>query len=113
MRSKPEPLPRPHRDPELESAERVSSPAQREAPSGTRDARALGPVELPAAWLERLLGLASSLPMSEGEPAVARAVVDALHALLPSHAFGVCLVSSSIESPLEGARGGRLAAGRG
>jgi two-component system NtrC family sensor kinase len=94
MRNKREPLPSPPRDPELDSTERVSS-AHREAPSGTRDARALGSIDLPVAWLERLLGLASSLPMAEGEAAVARAVVDALHALLPSHAFGVCLVSAS------------------
>jgi signal transduction histidine kinase len=47
--------------------------------------------EIPAAWLARLLALSSELPIEEGPEPVTHALVEAVAAMLPSHAFGVSL----------------------
>ena len=99
------PLPRPGSVDELDADQRVTissaphglhhdpageAPMSGEARTGSRATHPL--TELPAYWLDRLLALATDLPIEEGEGAVARAVVAALASLLPRHAVGACFV---------------------
>jgi signal transduction histidine kinase len=51
--------------------------------------------DVPAAWIDRLLVALGELPVSSGEAAVASALVDAVGAILPAHAIGVCHVAGS------------------
>jgi two-component system, NtrC family, sensor kinase len=76
-----------------EGAAMASAPS--EAPSGDREvsssrARLLDVV--PIAWLDQLLVAALDLPLSSGEPAVVEALVNAVAAILPSHAVGACFI---------------------
>jgi two-component system NtrC family sensor kinase len=98
MRSKRDTTPDPPSSaPEAgDSAERVTIsqlPMSLEAASGPRLAYA-EVIELPAAWLERLLLLWSELPVNGGDSAVTRAVVDALATMLGDHAVAACIVPS-------------------
>ena len=77
-----------------ESVERVTIsqlPLSMEAASGPRRAYP-EMIELPAAWLERLVILWSELPVNSGDNAVTKAVVDALATMLGDHAVGACIV---------------------
>lgn len=54
----------------------------------------------PTSAYESLLDLATNLPVEEGPTAVVARLLDALVALLPGRAMGVCLVLSGSEEPL-------------
>jgi signal transduction histidine kinase len=82
--------------PERDSVERVtvsSLPVSAPIESGAVPRRThVEHVDLPSAWLDRLLVLWSELPIAQGERAVARAVVHALHGMVPELVVGICLV---------------------
>jgi two-component system, NtrC family, sensor kinase len=62
-----------------------------------------GPVRLPvdlATAYSSLLQMTAALPLEAGPAQVARRAVDALAAVLPERAIGVCLVVSSTDAPL-------------
>jgi two-component system, NtrC family, sensor kinase len=50
-------------------------------------------IELPASWLERLLVLASKMPVDEGVEGALRAVVHAVSAILPDYLIGARVAS--------------------
>ena len=94
MRSKRDTLPTGIPPEGRESQERVSissHPRSGEAVTGPRAASS-NVIELPLPWLERLLILWSELPVSDGDRAVTKAVVDAVGAMIPDCAVGACLV---------------------
>ena len=62
------------------------------APGETSSARARVPELVPAGWLDRLLVAAVDLPLLGGERAVVEAVVEAVAAIVPRCAVGVCFV---------------------
>jgi two-component system NtrC family sensor kinase len=68
-----------------------SSPAP-PADNETSSARARIPDVVPAAWLDRLLVATLDLPLLGGERAVVEALVDAVAAIVPGYAVGVCFV---------------------
>jgi two-component system NtrC family sensor kinase len=57
------------------------------------------PDVVPIGWLDRLLVAVIDLPLAEGEPAVAGAIVDAIAGILPDYAVGARIVSESASGP--------------
>lgn len=71
--------------------------------------RRIGDGELPAAWLDALLGAASELPFEAGLEAVGRTLIDAIAGALPDCAIGLCIAAGPDEGSqivLRKARGG-------
>jgi signal transduction histidine kinase len=67
----------------------------------TWSARTRIPDVVPAGWLDRLLVTVLDLPLLDGERAVVETLVDAVAAIVPGYAIGVCFVA---QSPQAGSR---------
>jgi two-component system, NtrC family, sensor kinase len=76
------------------TATKVDTPsdAAQAADGETSSTRTRIPDVVPAGWLDRLLVAALDLPLLSGERAVVEAAVDAVAAIVPDCAVGVCLV---------------------
>jgi len=72
----------------------VLNPHTATAPPQESSARARMSEFVPVAWLDRLLVAAVDLPVLHGEVAVIEAMVDAVFAIVPACAVGVCFVPS-------------------
>jgi signal transduction histidine kinase len=79
--------------PSHESVERVTiSTLPRSAEETTRRRPRHAMAELPGRWTERLLHVWSELPVTKGDHAVTRTVVDAVASILEDCSVGACLV---------------------
>ncbi len=81
--------------------DRASDPAPASGAAAPEDTapRSRVPGEVPASWLDRLLGAVVDLPLESGEEAVLNAMVDALAAIFPSYAVGACFVPEPSSAP--------------
>jgi two-component system, NtrC family, sensor kinase len=82
------------RDPSRQGATKVEPPSETDPAisSETTAAHARIPDLVPAGWLDRLLVAVLDLPLLNGERALVEAAVDAVAAIVPECAVGVCLV---------------------
>jgi two-component system NtrC family sensor kinase len=63
---------------------------------------------VPIAWIDQLLVAALDLPLSNGEPAVAEALVNSVAAILPSYAVGACFIADPDSASRDPASRGSL-----
>jgi two-component system NtrC family sensor kinase len=82
-------------------APRPSTPPGQGGPNEASATRARVPELVPAGWLDSLLVAAVDLPLLRGERAVIEAAVDAVAAIVPRCAVGVCFVPQPGSAMLE------------